>query len=172
MSAQFTSDQNLDGLLGLSFSVLNTIRPTQQLTWFDNVKENLAAPLFCADLRRAEAGSYDFGYIDTSAYTGDIHYTEIDNSQGFWMMSADGYAIGGGETTNTAVTGIADTGTTLLLVQDSLVEAYYAEVPGAELSRYYGAYVFPCDANLPDFSLIIDGNAHTGKSKPTLFHRT
>lgn len=61
VSAQFTQDVDNDGLLGLAFSSINTVLPTQQKTFFDNVKGDLAKPLFTCDLRAGEAGTYDFG---------------------------------------------------------------------------------------------------------------
>lgn len=35
---------------------------------------------FTADLKAEEEGSFDFCYIDSSKYTGDITYTNVDNS--------------------------------------------------------------------------------------------
>ena len=64
VSAQFSEDTDNDGLLGLAFSSLNTVRPNAQKTFFDNVKSSLAAPIFTADLKKGSPGSYDFGYID------------------------------------------------------------------------------------------------------------
>lgn len=52
MSAQFTSDTNNDGLLGLAFSRINTVEPTQQTTFFDTVKSSLAKKLFTVDLKK------------------------------------------------------------------------------------------------------------------------
>ena len=64
VSDQFLQDINNDGLLGLAFSSINTVRPEQQLTFFDNVKSSLSAPLFAVDLKKGEAGTYAFGTID------------------------------------------------------------------------------------------------------------
>ena len=61
VSAQFTSDTDNDGLLGLAFSSINTVKPVQQTTFFDTVKSTLAQKLFTANLKKGTAGSYDFG---------------------------------------------------------------------------------------------------------------
>lgn len=61
VSSQFTQDTDNDGLLGLAFSTINTVRPQQQNTFFDTVKGSLAQKLFTADLKKGTAGSYDFG---------------------------------------------------------------------------------------------------------------
>ncbi|KAL9109891.1 MAG: hypothetical protein Q9187_008111, partial [Circinaria calcarea] len=42
-----------------------------------------APPLFTADLRHAEPGSYDFGFIDTTKNTGDLVSLDVDSTQGF-----------------------------------------------------------------------------------------
>ena len=54
---------------------------------------------------------------------------------------------------------IADTGTSLLLLQDDVVTAYWAAVPGATNSQADGGYVFPCSTTLPDITLQIEGYA-------------
>ena len=54
---------------------------------------------------------------------------------------------------------IADTGTSLLLLPDGVVDAYWAAVEGAENSQRDGGYVFPCDTTLPDLTLQIEGYA-------------
>ncbi|KAJ4391832.1 hypothetical protein N0V93_005452 [Gnomoniopsis smithogilvyi] len=129
-----------DGIFGLAFDSINT-----------------------ALLKRGEPGAYTFGAIDTSQFIGSITFTPIDSSQGFWTFSPDGLTIG---TTTFSVpdgllTGIADTGTTLLLVFDNIAATYYARVAGAQFSNTFGAYIFPCSAALPDFTVDINGYSAT-----------
>jgi aspergillopepsin I len=52
-------------------------------------------------------GTYDFGFIDSSKHTGQITYTDVDNSQGFWMFTADGYAVGNSGSNGNQISGIA-----------------------------------------------------------------
>jgi len=144
VSDQFAQDSNNDGLLGLAFSKLNTVTPQAEKTWFDNAAENLDVAAWTADLKYHTAGTYDFGVIDNSKYTGDISYVDVDDSEGYWGFSAD---ING-----ESVTGIADTGTTLALFPDAVVDAYYKGVNGAKLDQQQGGYVFPCDSSLPDLT--------------------
>ncbi|KAK5790915.1 hypothetical protein VI817_006224 [Penicillium citrinum] len=153
ISSQFQRDTDNDGLLGLAFSSINTVSPTPQKTFFDNVKSSLDEPLFAVALKHAAPGVYDFGFIDSSKYTGSIHYTDVDSSQGFWSFTVDSYKVG--SKSGAGFDGIADTGTTLLLVDDSVVSAYYAQVNGAKNDESVGGYVFDCSADLPDFSVQI-----------------
>lgn len=51
VSSSFTSEDAIDGLVGLGFSTLNTVSPEGQLTFFDNAKPNLDSPVFTADLK-------------------------------------------------------------------------------------------------------------------------
>jgi aspergillopepsin I len=51
VSSSFTSEQHIDGLVGLGFSSLNTVNPQSQLTFFDNAKPKLDSPVFTADLK-------------------------------------------------------------------------------------------------------------------------
>ncbi|KAL5117962.1 Aspartic protease snp2 [Pleosporales sp. CAS-2024a] len=161
VSAQFSQDTGTDGLVGLAFSSINQVSPVQQSTFFDTVKSQLAAPLFAATLKYHAAGSYDFGFIDSSKYTGALTYTSVDNSQGFWGFTASGYSVGSGSTTSSSIQGIADTGTTLVYVPSAVVSAYYAQVSGAKNSNSAGGYVFPCTATLPNFSITVSGAKHT-----------
>ena len=153
---QFLQD-NGDGLVGLSFSSGNQVRPRAQKTFFDNAASSLQSPLFTCDLKRGAPGSYDFGFIDDNKHTGEITYTNVDSSQGFWGFTTSGYAVGDGSTSNMDIASIADTGTSLLLLPDDVVSAYYDSVDGSQNNQQQGGFTFPCDATLPDLSLQIEG---------------
>lgn len=155
ISAQFQQDKNNDGLLGLAFSSINTVKPKSQTTFFDTVKSQLDSPLFAACLKHNAPGTYDFGFVDKTKYTGSLTYTDVDSSQGFWMFTADSYKAG--STSGGSIKGIADTGTTLLMLPDNVVSAYYKQVPGATDNQSAGGYTFDCSAQLPDFTVSIGG---------------
>ncbi|KAI1751049.1 secreted aspartic proteinase precursor [Xylaria castorea] len=153
VSTSFTSEGDLDGLLGLAFSSLNTVSPTKQKTWFDNIKASLDSPIFAVDFKAGGvAGAYDFGFIDTSRTTSAVTYAPVSTSQGFWEFTASGYAVGSSSFKSSSIDGIADTGTTLLYLPTSIVSAYYAQVSGSKNDANAGGYTFPCSANLPTFT--------------------
>lgn len=72
VSSGFTKDTNVDGLVGLAFSQLSTVKPAKQKTFFENVMPTLIQPLFTADLRRGAPGAYEFGRIDDSRFAGQL----------------------------------------------------------------------------------------------------
>jgi aspergillopepsin I len=137
---------------------LGPVTPQQQTTFFDTaVSEGvLASPVFTADLKKGGPGSYDFGFIDSSKYTGDITYTSVNTANGFWEFTGTGYGVGSGSFTSSSIDGIADTGTTLLLLDDDIVSAYYDQVDGAGYDNSQGGYTFDCSADLPDFIVGIE----------------
>ena len=160
VSSSFTSDSS-DGLIGMAFPSINTVSPQPQSTFFDNAKGSFKSPLFAAYLpSSADAtGTYDFGAIDSSKFTGTIKYTDVDNSNGFWEYPSTSYKVGTTEHSQSDFTAISDTGTTLVLMGDAAVDHYYAEVSGASFDKSQGGYTFPCSATLPDLSISI-GDTH------------
>ncbi|KAL2259309.1 hypothetical protein VTK26DRAFT_7063 [Humicola hyalothermophila] len=161
VSDEFTSDPNNDGLLGLGFSNINTVEPVAQSTFFDNAMSSLDAPLFTADLKSGKPGHYNFGYIDSKAYTGNITYVPVDNSEGFWAWTSPGYAIGSGQFKSSTFKGITDTGTSLFLLPSSVVSAYYAQVSGAKYDTSNAGYTVPCSGEVPDFKFGVGNNGAT-----------
>lgn len=172
VSASFISDSVSDGLLGLAFSVLNQVQPTQQKTFFDNVMADLDEPLFAADLRHNATGSYQFGAIDTSKFTGTLSNIAVNTTQGFWQFGSSSFAVGDGAVQTTATTqAIADTGTTLMLVSTDIVDGYFANVTGAEYNEQVGGVTIPCDADLPDLSIDVGGKMATVSGSNFVFSK-
>lgn len=186
VSAEFESDTASDGLLGLAFDSINTASPNQVATFFENAIPTLAAPLFTANLKKGEPGNYNFGYIDSSEYTGSITYVPVNTANGFWEFTGSGYAVGSGTFVTSSIDAIADTGTTLLYLPAAAVRAYYAKVSGATNSASQGGYIFPCSATLPSITLgigsyraVVPGSyinyapaTGSGKFSPCICYRT
>lgn len=156
VSAGISADSASSGILGLASGRANTIRPNQQMTFLDNVMTQLKEPLFTANLQKGAPGSYDFGYIDHSAYTGDIGWTNINLSTPYWQIYPSGFQVGSENFTASRWTSIVDTGTSLLMVPQNIVDDYYSKVNGSFVDKDTAMAMIPCDAELPDFHFGIE----------------
>ncbi|KAF2124324.1 aspergillopepsin A precursor [Dothidotthia symphoricarpi CBS 119687] len=171
LSTQFAQG-NGSGLLGLAFSSINTVSPNPQKTPVDNIiaQKSAKEQLFTAylgswrDADEADKGEsfYTFGYIDqdvmTAAGATSPKYADIDSSQGFWQLQSTSASINGQTVTRSSNTSIMDTGTTLCLVDDTLVEAVYKAIPGSKYDQSSQGYVFPSNTSaddLPEVQLAI-----------------
>jgi hypothetical protein len=183
LSQQFQQG-NGSGLLGLAFSSINTVSPNPQKTPVDNAisQKDVTQPLFTAylgswrDTDEADKGEsfYTFGFIDQNAMSAagatTPNYADVDSSQGFWQIASASATINGQTITRSNNTSIMDTGTTLCLVDDSLVEAVYKAIPGSKYDQNNQGYVFPSNTSadqLPDVTLAI-GDAQVNFQKEDL----
>jgi hypothetical protein len=156
VSKSFYDTLSADGLIGLAFSDLNSILPSPQKTWFDNVRLDLEKPLFAAALKRRTIGSYDFGYIDDKKYIGPINWVPVTPNTGYWDFVSTGFTFGN-QTLNITLHGTIDTGSSLWYLPRSITDTYYGEVSGARYSRLQAGWIFPCNSVLPDISVMIGG---------------
>lgn len=148
----------------------DTVRPSQARTWFENVMSSLSNRIFTAYLRHATVGAYDFGYIDSKKYTGTIRYTGLKAGSGFWEFPSVYYKVGSTNyTLPSTATGIADTGTTLLLVSSAACQNYYKTIPNAQSNSQVGGWIMPCNANPPTFSFNIGPNVATISGKNVIY---
>lgn len=171
VSGSFVKDTANNGLCGLAFSVLNTVRPVPQKTFFDNVMSSLAEPLFTADLRKNATGAYEFGKIDTTKFTGEMKFIPVNTTRGFWQFSSDKFQVGDGAVQQGTKNGqaIADTGTTLILANSATINGYYSKVSGAANDASVGGITVPCDAKMPDLKLDIGGVMAKVKGEDLIF---
>ncbi|KAF6818150.1 eukaryotic aspartyl protease [Colletotrichum sojae] len=155
VSASFSRNKNQSGLVGLAFGSINTVKPAKQKTFFENAMNNLATPLFTANLKRAAAGNYNFGFLDTTEFTGDITFIPANTTQGFWQFTAQGFSVGSNGTAAQQAPheAIADTGTTLMLLPDAIVSAYYQTIASAKFDSANGGFMFNCKDQIPSFTV-------------------
>ena len=172
LSAQFQQDTS-DGLLGLAFGSINTVTPKPVQTPVENMISQNDIPkkseLFTAslgsvkDINDPDKGEsfYTFGYIDQDALGGQTpYYTPIDNSQGFWMFDSTSAVVAGKTLARSGNTAIADTGTTLALVDDATCKAIYDAIPGGKYDSTQQGYIYPTDtpiSKLPIVSFAVGG---------------
>ncbi|KAK7454309.1 hypothetical protein CaCOL14_005567 [Colletotrichum acutatum] len=164
-----------DGLLGLAFGSINTVMrdgnfrdpvatPVENMIAQQDIPKDaeLFTSAFYSERDAAKPRSfYTFGWIDTdlvSASGEDIHWTDIDNSQGFWMFESGSASVNGKAVTQSGNKAIADTGTTLALVSDEVCDALYKAIPGAKYDDQQQGYVFPTSTkadDLPEFKVAV-----------------
>ena len=153
VSSSIALDSFSSGIIGMAFSQANTVRPTKQKTYFENIKDQLAEPLFTVNLKKGEPGNYNFGYIDDSEYVDEIVYTPVEENTPFWKVNLSGYQVGSeGLFKWFPWKAIIDTGTTLLLLPETIVDDYYGQIPGSRYDPFIGMMVVPCSTPLPDFT--------------------
>ena len=158
VASSFVGDTASNGLVGLAFSKLNTIKPQKQKTFFDNVVGDLAQPVFTANLKHGVAGGYEFGTIDSTQFQGSLTTVPVDSSSGFWQFTSKTIAIGNGQpqtVSGGSGIAIADTGTSLMIVDDAVVQAYWSQVEGAQDDAQSGGVIFPCTSALPDLQVAV-----------------
>lgn len=67
-----------------------------------------------------------------------------------------GFAVGNDSApTSVHHQSVADTGSTIFLLQPQVVEAYYAQVSDARNDPSQDGYVFPCQNQLPDITFLL-----------------
>lgn len=147
-----------DGLLGLGYESGNTCSPSPCQTFFGNLMSSTDSPLFTADLQ-TNGGSYDFGYIDSSKYSGDITYIDVlRENPSYWDFTAGDYSVG--SSSGSVGYAIMDTGTSLWYLPQGAVSDFYNSFGGSYDSNQ-GLYVFPCDTTPSDMSVDMGGTTFT-----------
>ncbi len=159
-----------DGLFGLAFGSINQVRPLPAATVAENLIIQKSAPverqLFTAYLNSYRDANepfgksfYTFGHINRRALGGQtVHYASIDNSQGLWQFPSDTATVGDQEVLRFDNTAVADTGSSLALIDDSLCDAIYSTIPGAYYDMNAAGYVYPTNTpvdQLPTVKLAV-----------------
>ncbi|KIY04193.1 uncharacterized protein Z520_00886 [Fonsecaea multimorphosa CBS 102226] len=168
LSSQFTEDTSSDGLLGLAWGSINTVKPEPVQTPVANMIAQDDIPqtaelftVYLGSIKDAnEESFYTFGQIDQSVVPSgsSIAYTPVDNSQGFWSFASTSAQVNGQTIQLSGNTAIADTGTTLLLTSDQVCEAIYSAIPGAKQDSTQQGWVFPAntaESDLPTVTFMV-----------------
>lgn len=172
LSPQFTKGAG-DGLLGLAFGKINTVKPKAVKTPVESMIEQAdieeGEELFTCylgswrDKDEEDHGEsfFTFGYIDEDVVArcnSEIHYVPIDSSKGFWQFQSESATVNGQTINRPGNSAIADTGTTLALVSDDLCKAIYSAIPGGKFDTKQQGWVFPVDTkeeDLPELTVAV-----------------
>lgn len=155
-----------DGLLGLAFGYINHVSPTPVATPPETLAIQKNYPvekqIFTAYLSsykdaadRDHKSFYTFGFIDQKSLHGqEIHYTDVDNSQGLWQFQSTTATIGDRQIVRFDNTAVADTGSTLALIDDSICAAIYDQIPGSRYEPVVQGYIFPTNTTLAALPIV------------------
>ncbi|KAF9206041.1 hypothetical protein BGZ49_003114 [Haplosporangium sp. Z 27] len=136
-----------DGLFGLAFSNIESVFGVK--TFMDNAiaGNKLKQPIFSVFLpsvRRngGKNGRYLFGAIDDSLYTGSLTYTPV-TEVGYWQIAVNAVKVDSHSITKKTSQAIIDTGTTLVIVSDSVAKSIHKYIKGAKDDQMNG-WTVPC----------------------------
>ena len=159
VSPSIMYDAYLSGIFGLAIGLGSRVIP-QEPTMLDRLRPLLSQEVFTVDLKYHADGLYEFGRVDKTKYQGDIHWVKLADGAEFWQFNFTGFNLGDSDLWFLFQwKAIADTGTTLLLVDPGIVETYYGQTE-AEFNDTVGGWTFPCDTELPTFRLGFDNGYH------------
>ncbi|KIW89613.1 uncharacterized protein Z519_09769 [Cladophialophora bantiana CBS 173.52] len=173
ISASLTTQTASQGILGLAFGNINTVTPNPVKTPLDNMIAQDDIPddqeIFTCymgsykDAKDPDHGEsfFTFGDIDSDVVnaTGrEISYTPINDTNGFWEFASESVIINGKKIALPGNTAIADTGTTLMIIDDDLVEEIYSGIPGAKYDETEQGWLIPSNTppdQIPDVAFAV-----------------
>lgn len=146
-----------DGILGLGYDTIAVNRMVPP--FFNMVNKRLvekAVFTFRLGSSDADGGEVVFGDIDSSHYTGDIHYVPV-RQKAYWEVELEKIKFGGEEVALESTGAAIDTGTSLIALPTAFADMINAKI-GAE-KGWTGQYTVPCEkvSSLPELSFTFGG---------------
>ena len=158
------TSRDTEGPLGLGFGSENSIRPNPQCTFMECLEPYVPEPVFSTHFKTDDTSTIDFGWVDTSKYTGDFIEAPIANTsqgnEGQWVIQGISFGSGGNSFNVNALDMDFDTGTASLSVSSDIANAYWGLVPGSDAQNCQ----YPCGTDLPglDFTFTdVNGASQT-----------
>lgn len=145
-----SGDAPLSGLMGLAINLTTTASPAMPPLLHQLITQGIGH--VGVDLQYHANGTYNFGAVDAAHHAGPMSYQRVKPDKGYWWIDVTTMLLPSkNQTMVHSWDMIVDTGTSLFLGPQDIVEDYYQAVPTAEYSQGDGAYVFHCNTTLPDF---------------------
>jgi aspergillopepsin I len=154
-------DIGYDGILGISLGQ-NGISPSGTFpTFLNSVYDLLEEPVFTAKLTRPSEtmGFYTFGYIDVDTLGGQtvLSTSVFPTEPGYWAFPSTVANIGGNLISIPDNVAIADTGTTLIKINELVLNEIYSLLGGGCDTTGLGntPCIFPQNADIPSITLYV-----------------
>ncbi|KAI8996510.1 acid protease [Trametes punicea] len=142
-SSEFQQDP-ADGLLGLGFTAISSLGHDPFFITAVN-QGAVSEGVFSFKLGKSGSELY-VGGTNTDLYTGKIESHKLSSSKGYWQIGGASVTLNG----KTAASGfdtIIDSGSTIMAAPTKAAEAFWEQVPNAQLyDEDQGLYSFPCDS--------------------------
>ena len=100
---------------------------------------------------------FTFGNIDqdvVKSTRGQVSYTPVNATGGHWEFDSEFLTINGRKIMLPGNTAIADTGTTIMFIDDELVAQIYSAIPGARYETANGVWYFPANTTADEMPTI------------------
>lgn len=137
--------------MGLAVNLTTTATPSMPPILHQLLSQGIGH--IAVDLQYHATGTYNFGTLNSSAYTGGMTYQPVKPNEGYWWVEVTTMLLPDkNQTMIHSWDTIVDTGTSLFLGPEDIVADYYKNVSSAEWSEGDDAYVFHCNETLPDFT--------------------
>ncbi|KAF9976079.1 hypothetical protein BGZ73_009177 [Actinomortierella ambigua] len=156
----------VSGLVGLMphSPVARAIPPLQTIYENKLLDQNVFSVYLTSSLTPKQGGSFLFGGIDTSKFSGDLNWVPLSTApsvrEGMWYIEADNAFAG-----TTPVAGykkspwLFDTGTSFIAVPTSFAQEFHKLIPGSSYSETDQVYTVPCTGNT-SFAVSFQGQVY------------
>lgn len=150
-TVDFSSDSTkFDGIMGLAQSTLSeqkTLTPSESLAKAGLIQQAIVSFKISRLADQKNDGEVTFGGLDTSKFDQNTLVESNNvNKLGFWEVPIDAASVDGTDLGFEGRTAIMDTGTTLMALPQSDVEAIHKNIPGAK-DIGNGTFSIPCTTN-------------------------
>lgn len=136
---------NMEGIMGMGFQKLAASGepPLWVAANVDTFSFYLERASLTSNNQEQAGGIFTLGGTNSSLYQGNISYNTLIEEL-YWMVRLGGIGARGSDVSLDGLTRAAiDTGTTLVGGPNSVVQSFYANIPGSQ-SQGNGYYSFPC----------------------------
>ncbi|KAF9168775.1 hypothetical protein DFQ27_003914 [Actinomortierella ambigua] len=156
----------VSGLVGLMphSPVARAIPPLQTIYENKLLDQNVFSVYLTSSLTPKQGGSFLFGGIDTSKFSGDLNWVPLSTApsvrEGMWYIEADNALAG-----TTPVAGykqspwLFDTGTSFIAVPTTFAQEFHKLIPGSSFSATDQVYTVPCTGNT-SFAVSFQGQVY------------